>query len=86
MSFPSTCIHAQLFSCVQLRVTLWTIACQIPLPIVFPSRKYWSVLPFPTLGNLPNPGVKPAFLESPKLADSLPLHPLGSPFPHFTSA
>ena len=60
MSFPSSCMLAQLFTCVQLRVTLWTVAWQIPVPMVFFSRKYWSGLPFPTPGNLPNPGIKPA--------------------------
>ena len=42
-----------------------------------PSQEYWSRLPFPSLGNLLDPGIKP---RSPELqADSLPLSHLGSP-------
>ena len=44
-------------------------------------QEYWSRLPFPTPGNLPNQGIKPSSLMSPILeADSLPLCNLGSPF------
>ena len=56
-------------------VILWTIANQVPLSIEFSRQGYWSGLPFPSLGNLPNPGVKP---RSPVLqADSLPSEPPG---------
>ena len=45
-------------------------ACQAPLSMGFPRQEYWSGLPFPPLGNLPDPGIEPAF---PALqADSLP--------------
>ena len=51
--------------------TPWTIAHQAPLPMWFPLQEYWSGLPFPSLGNLPNPGIKPM---SPALqVDSLSL-------------
>ena len=43
-------------SCVWLLVTLWVIACQAPLSIEFSRQEYWSGLPFPSPGNLPNPG------------------------------
>ena len=43
----------------------------------FPRQEYWSGLPFPSPGDLPNPGIE---LSSPVLlADSLPLSHLGSP-------
>ena len=49
--------------------TLWTVACQAHLPIGFSRQGYWSGLPFPSPGNLPNPGIEPA---SPALqADAL---------------
>ena len=62
-------------SCLTL-VTLWTVAQQAPLSVGFPRQEYWSGLPFPSLGDLLDPGIKP---ESPSLADSLPLSHLGSP-------
>ena len=40
----------------------WTAACQAPLSVGFPKQKYWSGLPFPSPGDLPNPGIKPTFL------------------------
>ena len=46
-------------SCPTL-ATLWTIACQGPLPMEFSMEEYWSGLLCPPPGDLPNPGVKPA--------------------------
>ena len=43
----------------------WTIAHQAPLTMGFPRQEYQSGLPFPSHGDLPNPGIKP---ESPALA------------------
>ena len=37
----------------------WTIACQVPLSIGFPRQEYWSGLPCPPPGDLPNPGIEP---------------------------
>ena len=55
---------------VQFFVNLWTVAYQAPLSMGFSRQEYWSGLPFPSLENLPNPGIKPG---SPALqADSLP--------------
>ena len=55
-------------------VTPWTVACQAPLSMGFPRQEYWSGLPFPFPGDLPDPGIKPASPVSPALqADSLPL-------------
>ena len=51
-----------LLSHVQIFATPWTVAHQAPLSMGFPKQDYWSVLPFPSPGDLPDPGVKP---ESP---------------------
>ena len=60
---------------VQLFVTPWTIAYQAPLSMEFSRQEYWSGLPFPSPGDLPNPGIKP---RSPALqADDLPSEPPG---------
>ena len=56
-------------SCLTL-VTPWTVACQAPLSMGFSRQEYWSGLPFPSPGDLPDPGIEPG---SPALqADSLP--------------
>ena len=53
-----------------LFLTPWAVACRAPLSMEFSSQEYWSVLPFLSPGDLPNPGIKPEF---PALqADSLP--------------
>ena len=46
-------------------VTPWTVARQAPLSIGFPRQQYWSRLPVPSPGDLPNPGIE---LMSPELA------------------
>ena len=56
------------FSCVQLFMTLWTVACQAPLSMGFSRQEYWSGLPFPSPGDLPNPGIELTSLVSPELA------------------
>ena len=65
-----------LLSCVSCSVmsnsfeSSWTVANQAPLSMGFSGQEYWSGLPFPTPGDLPNPGIKAG---SPALqADSLP--------------
>ena len=55
------------FSHVQLSATLWTVACQAPLSMGFSRQEYWSGLPFPSPGDLPNPGIEPTSLASPAL-------------------
>ena len=68
---------AQSLGRVQLFVTPWTVARQAPLSMGFSRQGYWSGLPFPSPGDLPDPGIEP---RSPALqADSLPLSQLGSP-------
>ena len=49
----------QLLSHVQLFAIPWTVACQAPLSIAFSRQEYWSGLPFPPPGDLPNPGTEP---------------------------
>ena len=44
--------HAQLFA------TLWTVVHQAPLSMGLPRQEYWSGLPFPSAGDLPDPGIK----------------------------
>ena len=67
----------QLLSHVQLFATPWTVAHQAPLSMGFSRQEYWSGLPFPSPGDLPNPGIEPM---SPALqAASLPSKPPGKP-------
>ena len=56
------------FSYVLLLVTLWTVSPQAPLSMGFSRQEYWSGLPFPPPGDLPDLGVKSASLKSPALA------------------
>ena len=56
------------FSPVRLRATLWTVALQAPLSMGFSRKEYWSGLPGPFPGDLPDPGIKPCSLTSPTLA------------------
>ena len=62
------CHCAQSLSHVRLFATPWTVAHQAPLPMGFSRQEYESRFPFPTTGDLPNPGIKPEFLVSPALA------------------
>ena len=59
--------------------TPWTIACKAPLSMGFPRQEYWSWLPFPPPGNLPDPGMEPATLYVSCIGKvgSLPLAPPG---------
>ena len=54
---------------VQLFATPWTVAYQAPLSMGFSRQEYWSGLPFPSPGDLPDPGIEPMSLMSPALAD-----------------
>ena len=55
-------------SVVSDSATPWTVAHQAPLSMGFPRQGYWSELPFPTAGDLPNPGIEAMSLASPTLA------------------
>ena len=70
-------IYSSLLSRVQLFATPWTAVHQAPLSMRFSRQGYWSGLPFPSPGDLPNPGIKPGF---PALqADSLLTELQGKP-------
>ena len=72
--FPCVCVCVCACACawsvshVTLFVTPYTAARQAPLSLGFPKQEYWSGLPFPPPGNLPNPGIKPTSLAPPALA------------------
>ena len=61
------CAHARTCEVnhIQLLATAWTVGHQSPLSMGFPSQEYWSGLPSPSPGDLPNPGIKPTSLASP---------------------
>ena len=62
---------------VRLFATPWTVAHQVPPSMGFSSKEYWSGLPFPSPGDLPDPGIEPG---SPALqADALPSESPGKP-------
>ena len=75
----SLSIHPLMDTCVcyccrvQLFETPWAVACQAPPSMEFSRQEYSSGLPFPSPGDLPDPGIKPMSLISPELqAGSLP--------------
>ena len=64
-------------SCVRLFATPWTVAHRASPSMGFSRQEYWSWLPFPSPGDLPDPGIKPG---SPTLeADALTSEPPGKP-------
>ena len=63
----AACMHDQSLSRVWLFVTPWTVPCQAPL--FMSLRKYWSGLPFPPPGDLPDPRIKTTSPATPTLAD-----------------
>ena len=70
-------LKRQSFSHARLFATPWTAAHQAPLFMRFSRQGHWSGLPFPSPGDLPNPGIK---TRSPALqADSLPTELQGKP-------
>ena len=70
-------VKVKSLSRVRLFATPWTVAYQAPPSMGFSRQECWSGLPFPSPGDLPNPGIKP---RSPALqADTLPSEPLGKP-------
>ena len=71
---------------VQLFATPWTAVCQAPLSMGFSRQEYWSGLPFPTPGHLPDPGIKPVTPVSAASADGFfTKAPLGKPKQKWTA-
>ena len=67
--------EVKLLSCVHLFATPWTVIYHAPLSMESFRQEYWSGLPFPSPGDLPDPGIKP---RSPALwADAFPSEPPG---------
>ena len=72
-------VKVKLLSRVRLFATPWTVVYQGPPSMEFSRQEYWSGLPFPSPGYLPNSGIKPG---SPTMqADTLPSKPPGKPHP-----
>ena len=77
-SLIAPCVCVKSLSRVQLFATPWTVTSQAPLSMGFSRQEYWSGLPFPSPGDLPNPGIEP---RSPALqADALSSEPPGKPW------
>ena len=62
-------LHVCVLSHVQLFAALWTVAHKAPLSMGFSRQEYWSGVPCPPPGDLPDPGIKPTSLASPALAE-----------------
>ena len=62
------CVCTCVLSRVCLFVTPWAAVCQTLLSMEFSRQEYWSGLPFPSPGDLPNPGTEPSSLAPPELA------------------
>ena len=74
--YPSLFVYVRSHCiCVRLFVNMWTIAHQAPLSLGFFRPEYWSRLPFPSPGDLPDPEIKPTSL----------LHWQASPLPPGTT-
>ena len=61
-------MSAQSLSRVRFFVAPWTVARQTPLSMEFSRQEYWSGMPFPSLGCLPNPEIEPTAVASRALA------------------
>ena len=73
----------KLLSHVRLFAIPWTVTYQAPRSMGFSRQEYWSGLPFPSQGDLPNPGIEPA---SPALqTDVLPSETPGKPVCRFSA-
>ena len=73
-------MKVKLLSRVRLFATPWTVAHQAPLSVGFSRQEYWSGLPFPSPGDLPDPGIEPRSPAS--RADTLTSEPPGKPLLH----
>ena len=72
-----------MLSCVRPFATLWIVARQAPLSMGFSRQEFWSGLPFPPWGDLPEPGIKPTSCVAPALAGRFFIvEPPGKPRDH----
>ena len=62
------CVYVSVLSNIRLLANPQTVGHQAPLSMGFSKQEYWSGLPFPPSGDLPNPGIKLMSLVSPALA------------------
>ena len=67
LDMGTLCVCARLFSHARLFAAPWTADYQASLPMEFSRQGYWSGLPFPTPGDLPDLGIEPTSLVSPTL-------------------
>ena len=70
-------VKVKLLSRVRLFATPWTVAYQAPLSMGFSRQEYWSGLPFPSPGDLPDPGIEPwspAFQEDTLISEPRGTH------------
>ena len=73
LSYITMKVKVKLLSPVRFFATPWTVAYQALRSMGFSRQEYWSGLPFPSLGDLPNPRIEP---QSPVLqTDALPSEP-----------
>ena len=75
---PNKVVVVQSLSSIQLFVTPWTRACHAPLSMEFSRQEDWSGEPFPSPGDLPNPGIEPR--SHALKVDSLSSEPPGKPW------
>ena len=78
-SILTVCVCVCVCVCVYTRARMHACAHQAPLSMELSRQEYWSGLPFPPPGDLPDPGIEPG--SAALLADSLPSEPLGKPIP-----
>jgi len=66
--YVSSHVCVLMVSRVRVFANPWTIVCHVSLSMGFPRQEYWSGLPLPTPGDLPDPGIEPTSLKAPALA------------------
>ena len=74
-------VKVKSLSRVRLFATVWTVAYQAPLSMGFSRQEYWGGLPFPSPGDLPDPGIEPGSPASE--ADALTSEPPGKCYMYF---
>ena len=89
LSYIYMCALSYTYMCVLVcsvvsdSATPWTVAHQASLSMEFSRQEFWSRLPFPPPGDLPDPGIKPVTLSSPALASRFfTTMPPGKPYIH----